>query len=91
MSSYATRLATSLRNAFDAKDRVMFEQELDRMVRNLTYTGPIPRTNDERTLPGIARAVAAAPNVFDGTPHCSKHACDCKTWPQAKTCMHRRA
>ncbi len=38
--SYATRLATDLRNAYEDHDRDRFEAALARMVRTMVYTGP---------------------------------------------------
>lgn len=82
-TSYAQRLATSLRNAYEMRDRDMFDRELGRMVATLTYTGPV--TNDER-------AQADVEAQWGGTPTCGRSGgCQCATWPQAKTCMHRRA
>jgi hypothetical protein len=144
MSSYAERLATELRLAYEAHDRDALERGLRRMVSTMHYSGPVEdrqRQSDcskgkdctcgrtiqretcmERTAtkrPHGARdgdlcpdcgwtcnvCVCEAPAwrelgtftkpvnsaTFDGTLHCTKAACECTSWPQAKTCMHRRA
>lgn len=89
MTSYADRLAIELRNAYEAHDRDAHERALRRMVETMAYTGPIPTQNRE-----LVREQPQHPvnNVtFAGSLHCTKpEGCDCTSWPQAKTCMHRR-
>jgi hypothetical protein len=41
-SSYARRLATTLRNAYEVHDRDAFDKAIARMVETMEYTGPRP-------------------------------------------------
>lgn len=93
MTSYAERLAIELRNAYEAHDRDAHDRALRRMVETMTYTGPVPAQKPQ-TLARDAVRTSQPDSVnnatFAGSLHCAKDACDCTSWPQAKTCMHRR-
>jgi hypothetical protein len=86
MTSYAERLAIELRNAYEAHDRDAHDRALRRMVETMTYTGPIPKREQVHGAPPDSVNNA----TFAGSLNCTLSACECKTWPQAKTCMHRR-
>lgn len=74
MSDFADRLAIDLRNAYEAHDRTLFDQHLERMKRALRYTGPVPSTQRAIPVPHCLR--------FNG--------CVCMTAVEVALCMHRR-
>lgn len=91
MSNYAERLATSLRNAYEAHDREAFEHELRRMVATMKYTGPT--TNDERAEPPPVQWPQAIPGADrnGAAKACARvlHPCECETEQERSVCMHR--
>jgi hypothetical protein len=74
MSSYVERLATELRNAYEAHDRDAFDRALKRMADAMVYAGPVPSTRRAIPVPTCTR--------FGG--------CVCTTGVQVALCMHRR-
>jgi hypothetical protein len=123
MSSYAERLASELRNAYEAHDRDAFDRATRRMVQTMHYTGPVEdrqravsdcakgkgctcgRTIQRETCMERTGGASAQParepvheapqhpvnnTTFAGSVHCTRPECECTSWPQAKTCMHRR-
>lgn len=42
------QLTQAIRSAYDARDRDALEQALKRIEDAIRYTGPVPKTNDER-------------------------------------------
>lgn len=102
--SYATRLATGIRNAYDAHDRDHLERELARMVAALEYTGPLPEgwvPPKSRPEPGSALAWPGpaarealreqeACNALNG---CGRKAanCECASDHERAICMYRKA
>lgn len=75
MSSYAERLATELRNAYEAHDRDAHDRALRRMVDSMTYAGP--------AVPTRERAIHV--------PTCRRfNGCVCSSPEQVAQCMHRR-
>lgn len=81
-------LRQDLVNAYEGHDREAFDRALDRMAAMFQYTGPIPPAREQV----LATEEHPVNNVtFAGSLHCMHPAtCECKSWPQAKVCEHRR-
>lgn len=94
--NYAQVLAGELRGAFERQDHPAFTRVLARMVAAIEYTGPGSTAphNDERVQDAafiVPTRHYSSGELMKGTPNCMRaDGCQCATWPQAKTCMHRR-
>jgi hypothetical protein len=91
VSSYAERLATELRNAYEAHSRDAFEAALKRMVDTMTYAGPVEHAGE--VWPGpkarITLRELESANLLKG---CTRRLdpCTCGSPAEQATCMHRR-